>query len=102
LGLLKRTHVHTANEPQYGGCEHEENMQMFGELRLLGTLTDEQIAAMRDPRLARTVRRPTIEGAVKAGGFSGEPGRRPSSRQGRRRAALHRVAPVDKGCLPSR
>ena len=32
-------------------------------------LTDEQIAAMRDPRLAGTVKLPTIEDAVKAGGF---------------------------------
>jgi hypothetical protein len=28
---------------------YEENMKMFGELRLLRALTDEQIAAMRDP-----------------------------------------------------
>jgi hypothetical protein len=32
-------------------------------------LTDEQIAAMRDPRLASTVKLPKIEDAVKAGGF---------------------------------
>src|SRR6202022_149511 len=31
---------------------YEENMKMFGELRLVRALTDEQIAAMRDPRLA--------------------------------------------------
>ena len=42
---------------------------MFGELRLVQALTDEQIAAMRDPRLAGTVKLPTIEDAVKAGGF---------------------------------
>src|SRR5439155_16611712 len=48
---------------------YEENMKMFGELRLLRALTDEQIAAMRDPRLAGTVKLPTIEDAVKAGGF---------------------------------
>jgi hypothetical protein len=40
-----------------------------GELRPVRALTDEQIAAMRDPRLARTVKLPTIEDAVKAGGF---------------------------------
>ena len=28
---------------------YEENMKMFGELRLVRALTDEQIAAMRDP-----------------------------------------------------
>jgi alkanesulfonate monooxygenase SsuD/methylene tetrahydromethanopterin reductase-like flavin-dependent oxidoreductase (luciferase family) len=32
-------------------------------------LTDEQIAAMRDPKLAGTVKLPGIEDAVKAGGF---------------------------------
>ena len=48
---------------------YEENMKMFGELRLVRALTDEQIAAMRDPRLAGTVNLPTIEDAVKAGGF---------------------------------
>jgi hypothetical protein len=42
---------------------------MFGELRLVRALSDEQIAAMRDPRLAGTVKLPTIEDAVKAGGF---------------------------------
>jgi alkanesulfonate monooxygenase SsuD/methylene tetrahydromethanopterin reductase-like flavin-dependent oxidoreductase (luciferase family) len=48
---------------------YEENMKMFGELRLVRALTDEQITAMRDPRLAGTVKLPTIEDAVKAGGF---------------------------------
>jgi alkanesulfonate monooxygenase SsuD/methylene tetrahydromethanopterin reductase-like flavin-dependent oxidoreductase (luciferase family) len=45
---------------------YEENMKMFGELRLVRALTDEQIAAMHDPR---TVKLPKIEDAVKAGGF---------------------------------
>ena len=44
-------------------------MKMFGELRLVRALTDEQIEAMRDPKLAGTVRLSTIEDAVKAGGF---------------------------------
>src|SRR5207237_2190148 len=48
---------------------YEENMKMFGELRLVRDLTDEQIAAMRDPKLAGTVKLPRIEDAVKAGGF---------------------------------
>jgi hypothetical protein len=48
---------------------YEENMKMFGELRLVRALTDEQIAAMRDPRLAGTVKLPRIEDAVNAGGF---------------------------------
>ena len=42
---------------------------MFGELRLVRALTEEQIAAMRDPKLVGTVKLPTIEDAVKAGGF---------------------------------
>ena len=52
---------------------YEENMKMFGELRLVRALTDEQIAAMRDPRLVGTVKLPTIEDAVKAGGFCAGP-----------------------------
>jgi alkanesulfonate monooxygenase SsuD/methylene tetrahydromethanopterin reductase-like flavin-dependent oxidoreductase (luciferase family) len=48
---------------------YEENMKMFGELRLVRALTDEQIAAMRDPKLAATAKLPRIEDAVKAGGF---------------------------------
>jgi alkanesulfonate monooxygenase SsuD/methylene tetrahydromethanopterin reductase-like flavin-dependent oxidoreductase (luciferase family) len=48
---------------------YEENMKMFGELRLVRALSDEQIAAMRDPKLAATTKLPTIEDAVKAGGF---------------------------------
>jgi alkanesulfonate monooxygenase SsuD/methylene tetrahydromethanopterin reductase-like flavin-dependent oxidoreductase (luciferase family) len=48
---------------------YEENMKMFGELRLVRALTDEQIEAMRDPRLVPNVKLPRIEDAVKAGGF---------------------------------
>jgi len=48
---------------------YEENMKMFGELRLVRALTDEQIAAMRDPKLAATAKLPRIEDAVRAGGF---------------------------------
>src|SRR6266853_3381566 len=48
---------------------YEENMKMFGELRLVRALSDEQIAAMRDPRLAANTKLPRIEDAVKAGGF---------------------------------
>jgi len=48
---------------------YEENMKMFGELRLVRALTDEQIAAMRDPRLVPNVKLPRIEDAVAAGGF---------------------------------
>jgi alkanesulfonate monooxygenase SsuD/methylene tetrahydromethanopterin reductase-like flavin-dependent oxidoreductase (luciferase family) len=50
------------------GKYHEENLKMFGELRLARALTDEQIAAMRDPKLAATTKLPRIEDAIKAGG----------------------------------
>jgi alkanesulfonate monooxygenase SsuD/methylene tetrahydromethanopterin reductase-like flavin-dependent oxidoreductase (luciferase family) len=48
---------------------NEENIKMFGEMRLVRALSDEQIAAMRDPKLAATTKLPRIEDAVKAGGF---------------------------------
>jgi len=48
---------------------YEENMKMFGELRLVRAITDQQIAAMRDPKLVPATRLPRIEDAVKAGGF---------------------------------
>jgi alkanesulfonate monooxygenase SsuD/methylene tetrahydromethanopterin reductase-like flavin-dependent oxidoreductase (luciferase family) len=48
---------------------YEENMKMFGELRLVRAITDEQIAAMRNPKLVANTRLPRIEDAVKAGGF---------------------------------
>jgi hypothetical protein len=44
-------------------------MKMFGELRLVRALSDEQMAAMRNPALAGTVKLPRIEDAVAAGGF---------------------------------
>jgi alkanesulfonate monooxygenase SsuD/methylene tetrahydromethanopterin reductase-like flavin-dependent oxidoreductase (luciferase family) len=48
---------------------YEENMKMFGELRLSKALSDEQIETMRDPLRAPTAKLPRIEDAVKAGGF---------------------------------
>ena len=48
---------------------YEENMKMFGELRLVRAITEEQIAAMRDPSLVPNTKLPRIEDAVKAGGF---------------------------------
>jgi alkanesulfonate monooxygenase SsuD/methylene tetrahydromethanopterin reductase-like flavin-dependent oxidoreductase (luciferase family) len=52
---------------------YEENMKMFGELRLVRAITDQQIAAMRDPRLVPNTKLPRIEDAVKAGGFLAGP-----------------------------
>jgi alkanesulfonate monooxygenase SsuD/methylene tetrahydromethanopterin reductase-like flavin-dependent oxidoreductase (luciferase family) len=77
LGLGERLALgfqfHIAKSREDGmreAAEHyEENMKMFGELRLVRALTDEQIAAMRDPQLAATTKLPSIEDAVKAGGF---------------------------------
>jgi alkanesulfonate monooxygenase SsuD/methylene tetrahydromethanopterin reductase-like flavin-dependent oxidoreductase (luciferase family) len=48
---------------------YEENMKMFGELRLVRAMTDEQIEIMRDRKRAPTANLPRIEDAVKAGGF---------------------------------
>ncbi len=42
---------------------------MFGELRLVRSMTDEQIEIMRDPQRAPTAKLPRIEDAVNAGGF---------------------------------
>src|SRR4029450_9356129 len=51
------------------GRFYEENMKMFGELRLVRAVTEEQIVAMRDPRLVPNTKLPRIEDAIKAGGF---------------------------------
>jgi alkanesulfonate monooxygenase SsuD/methylene tetrahydromethanopterin reductase-like flavin-dependent oxidoreductase (luciferase family) len=48
---------------------YEENMKMFGELRLVRAISEQQIAAMRNPSLVPTTKLPRIEDAVKAGGF---------------------------------
>ena len=50
------------------GKYYEENMKMFGELRLVRALTDDQIAIMRDPKKAPTAKLPRIEDAIKSGG----------------------------------
>ncbi|NJO33222.1 MAG: LLM class flavin-dependent oxidoreductase [Rhodospirillales bacterium] len=64
---------HIASSREQGMREaaiyYEENMKMFGELRLSRAITEEQIAAMRDPRLVPNTKLPRIEDAVKAGGF---------------------------------
>ena len=48
---------------------YEENMKMFGELRLNRAMTDAQIEIMRDPLRAPAAKLPRIEDAVKSGGF---------------------------------
>src|SRR5882672_3859127 len=47
---------------------YEENMKMFGELRLVRALSDEQIEIMRDPTRAPTAKLPRIEDAIANGG----------------------------------
>ncbi len=71
-------HFYMADSREQGMREaakyYEENMKMFGELRLVRALTEEQIEIMRDPKRAPTAKLPRIEDAVKAGGFlSGSP-----------------------------
>jgi hypothetical protein len=44
-------------------------MKMFGKLRLVRAITEEQMEIMRDPKCAPTAKLPRIEDAVKAGGF---------------------------------
>jgi len=53
------------------GKFYEENMKMFGELRLVRALSDEQIEIMRDPARAPSAKLPRIEDAIKSGGFLG-------------------------------
>ena len=72
-GLAIGFHVYMADTKEQGMKEaagyFEENLKMFGPLRLVRTLSEEQIFAMSDPRLAPTADLPTIESAVKGGGF---------------------------------
>jgi alkanesulfonate monooxygenase SsuD/methylene tetrahydromethanopterin reductase-like flavin-dependent oxidoreductase (luciferase family) len=46
---------------------YEENIKMFGPLRLVKALSDQQILDMADPKLAPSAGLPTMEEAVKAG-----------------------------------
>ncbi len=51
------------------GKLYEENLKMFGPLRLVRSLTDEQVEAMSDRRRAPHADLPRIQDAVKVGGF---------------------------------
>ena len=55
------------------GKYYEENLKMFGPLRLVRALSDDQIDAMSDPKRAPTADLPRIEAAVKTGGFLAGP-----------------------------
>ncbi len=64
---------HLADSREQGikeaGKLYEENLKMFGPLRRVRALTDEQIVDMADPKKAPTAGLPTIENAIAAGGF---------------------------------
>src|SRR5260370_24752307 len=51
------------------GKYYEENLKMFGPLRLVRALSDEQIEVMSDPTRAPTANLPRVEDAITAGGF---------------------------------
>ena len=65
-------HFYLAKNREQGireaGKYYEENMKMFGELRLVRALSDEQIAIMRDPKRAPHAKLPRIEDAIANGG----------------------------------
>jgi alkanesulfonate monooxygenase SsuD/methylene tetrahydromethanopterin reductase-like flavin-dependent oxidoreductase (luciferase family) len=65
-------HCYIAKTQEQGireaGKFYEENLKMFGELRLVRALSDAQIEAMRDPRRAPFAKLPRIEDGIKAGG----------------------------------
>jgi len=77
IGLGERLcfgfHFYMADSREQGIAKaakyYEENMKMFGELRLVRALSDEQIDIMRDPKRAPTAKLPRIEDAINAGGF---------------------------------
>ena len=55
------------------GKYYEENLKMFGPLRLVRALSEDQIDAMSDPKRAPTADLPRIEDAVRTGGFLAGP-----------------------------
>jgi alkanesulfonate monooxygenase SsuD/methylene tetrahydromethanopterin reductase-like flavin-dependent oxidoreductase (luciferase family) len=71
-GLCFGFHFYIANSREQGireaGKYYEENLKMFGPLRLVRALTDEQIAAMADPTRAPHAGLPRIADAIQAGG----------------------------------
>src|SRR5713101_8257136 len=66
-------HFYIADSREQGMREaakyYEENMKMFGPLRLVRALTDEQIEIMADPKRAPYAKLPRIADAVNSGGF---------------------------------
>ena len=70
-------HYHIADTKEKAmeevGGYYEENLKMFGPLRLVRALSDEQIEVMSDPSRAPTADLPRIEDAVAAGGVLAGP-----------------------------
>lgn len=66
-------HFYPADDQRRGIQEaakyFEENLKMFGPLRLVRALSDEQIEAMADPRRAPFAGPPTLDDAVQKRGF---------------------------------
>jgi alkanesulfonate monooxygenase SsuD/methylene tetrahydromethanopterin reductase-like flavin-dependent oxidoreductase (luciferase family) len=66
-------HFYIADSREQGMREaakyYEENLKMFGPLRLVRALSDEQIDIMADPKRAPYANLPRIEDAVNSGGF---------------------------------
>jgi alkanesulfonate monooxygenase SsuD/methylene tetrahydromethanopterin reductase-like flavin-dependent oxidoreductase (luciferase family) len=66
-------HVHLAETKEQAVKEaagyFEENLKMFGPLRLVRALSDEQIDAMSDPARALNADLPSLEDAVEAGAY---------------------------------
>ena len=77
IGLGERLcfgfHFFIAEDQEKGMREaakyYEENMKMFGPLRLVKALTPEQEEIMADPKRAPFAKLPRIEDAVNSGGF---------------------------------
>ena len=71
-GLCFGFHFYIADSQEQGmreaGKYYEENLKMFGPLRLVRALSDEQIEIMADPKKAPHADLPRIEDAVAKGG----------------------------------
>ena len=70
-------HYHIADTQEKAMSEvagmYEENLKMFGPLRLVRALSDEQIEVMSDAKLAPTADLPRVEDAVESGGVLAGP-----------------------------
>ena len=66
-------HFYLADSREQGIREaakyYEENMKMFGELRLVRAMSEAQIEAMRHSQKPGGIKLPSIEDAINAGGF---------------------------------